>query len=112
MQDIVEGQNYVPYSDSQGVEHMKLETDVKPITYLKNNTADLVRHVKKTGRSVIITQNGEAKVVVMDVERYDQLRQSLLLLKIVAHGEEDIDSGRTLDQDEAFDRAEKVLRDL
>lgn len=91
---------------------MKLETDVKPITYLKNNTADLVKHVSKTGRNVIITQNGEARVVVMDVKRYDELIQTLLLLRIVAHGEEDLEAGRTLDQDEAFDRAEKAIRDL
>jgi prevent-host-death family protein len=46
--------------------------DVKPITYLKSRTADLVREVSEAGRPVTITQNGEAKVVVMDDETYDR----------------------------------------
>ena len=42
--------------------------DVRPITQLKNRTADLVREVSEEGRPITITQNGVAKVVVMDVE--------------------------------------------
>jgi prevent-host-death family protein len=85
-------------------------TDVKPITYLKNRTADLVRQVSEQGRSVTITQNGEAKVVVMDVEVYDQWRKALSLLKLLAHAEADIETGRTVSQAEVFRRAEASLR--
>ena len=46
---------------------MKLKEDIKPITYLKNNAAQLVRDVADKGRTVTITQNGEAKAVLMDV---------------------------------------------
>lgn len=37
----------------------------------QNHTADLVRDVAAGGRPMVITQNGEAKVVVMDVSAYD-----------------------------------------
>jgi len=84
--------------------------DVKPITYLKNRTADLVRRVSEEGRTVTITQNGEAKVVVMDVEVYDQWRKAMALLKVLAHAEAEVEAGRTVSQVDVFRRAEALLR--
>ena len=88
---------------------MNLKSDVKPITYLKNNTAELVRDVSQSGRTMLITQNGEAKVVVMDVETYSRWRDALALMKMISQGEADADSGRLILQDEAFARAEKAI---
>ena len=48
--------------------------NVRPITDLKNCAKELVRTVSESGQSVIITQNGKAKVVVMDVEQHDRLQ--------------------------------------
>lgn len=83
--------------------------DVKPITYLKNRTADLVREVREGGHAVTITQNGEAKVVVLDVDTYDRWRAAMALLKLVAQGEDDVRRGRSVKQVDAFRRAEAVL---
>lgn len=88
---------------------MSLKDQVKPITYLKNRTADLVREVTESGRSVVITQNGEAKVVVMDVEAYDRWRDALALLKILAQSQGDVEAGRTVSMDEAFARARAAV---
>ncbi len=81
--------------------------DVRPITQLKTRAAELVREVSERGRPITITQNGEAKVVVMDVENYDRWRASLALLKLLAVGEADVERGRTVKQSEAFRRARK-----
>lgn len=83
--------------------------DVRPITQLKNRTADLVREVTENGRPITITQNGEAKVVVMDVESYDRWRSAMALLKMLALGEADVERGRTVKQKEAFHRARKEI---
>ena len=88
---------------------MAKRTDVRPITQLKNRTADLVREVCEEGRPITITQNGEAKVVVMDVENYDRWRASMALLKLLAQGEADIERGRIVKQAYAFRRARKEL---
>lgn len=90
---------------------MDFKNEVKPITYLKNRTAELVKHVSKSGRSVVITQNGEARVVVMDVAQYDKWRRAMALLKIVAMAEADIESGRTVSQDDAFTRAAEAIEE-
>ena len=84
--------------------------DVRPITQLKNRTADLVREVTENRRPITITQNGEAKVVVMDVESYDRWRSSMALLKMLALGEADVQRGRAVKQAEAFRRARKEIR--
>ena len=83
---------------------MNLTEDIKPITYLKQRASELVRQVNDTRRSVIITQNGEAKVVVIDIETYQGMRDAMLMLKLVAQGEAEARAGRTLSQDEALAR--------
>lgn len=88
---------------------MNFKQSVKPITYLKNHTADLVRDVAEEQRAVMITQNGEAKVVVMDVETYGRWRDAMALLKLVAQGEADVTAGRTVSQKEALERAAAAI---
>ncbi len=56
---------------------MSERSDIKPITYLKNRTAELVREVSEQRRTVTITHNGEAKVVVMDADTYDRWRSAM-----------------------------------
>jgi prevent-host-death family protein len=88
---------------------MPSKKDVRPITVLKSKTAELVREVSEEGRPITITQHGEAKVVVMDVETYDRWRAAMALLKAFAHGEADVARGRTVKQAEAFRRARKAI---
>lgn len=88
---------------------MPTRKDVRPVTYLKNRTAELVREVSEDGRAITITQRGEAKVVVMDVETYDRWRLAMGLLKTLAQGEADVGRGRTVKQADAFRRASRAI---
>ena len=89
---------------------MSFKETVKPITYLKNHAAEVVHEAAENGRSLIVTQNGEAKAVVMGIAQYDEWKREFALLKILALGEADVSSGRTVSQDEAFRRAEAVIQ--
>ena len=51
---------------------MKLSIQIKPISYLKAHAAEIVRNLWKQGGPLVITQNGEAKVVMQDIESYEQ----------------------------------------
>ena len=88
---------------------MTRRNEIKPITYLKNKTADLVREVSEDHKTVTITQNGEAKVVVMDVDTYDRWQDALVILKLVAQGETDVAAGRVVPQREAIAAARAVI---
>lgn len=86
---------------------MNLSQDIKPISYLKSKTADVVNTVSENQRAMIITQNGEAKVVVQDIKSYENLQNSLALLKMINHSERQIREGKVTEQKEVFDTIEK-----
>ena len=70
-----------------------MSPDIRPITYLKESTSEAVRQVSE-GRTLFITQNGEAKAVLMDVATYERWRQALAMLKLLSLSEEDVAAGR------------------
>jgi len=88
---------------------MKLSQTIKPISYLKSKTADVINSVNETKQSIIITQNGEAKAVIQDIKSYENLRNSLSLLKLIIQSEEDIRNDRVIPQDKMFENLEKKL---
>lgn len=63
---------------------MKLSESVKPISYLKAHISEIVRDVTQNKKTMVITQNGEAKVVLQDVKSFENMQESLALLKMLA----------------------------
>lgn len=63
---------------------MKLSESVKSISYLKANAAELISSINKNQNTFIITQNGEAKVVVQDIKLYEKTQETLAMLKLLA----------------------------
>jgi len=90
---------------------MKLSQDIKPISYLKTKTADVIKTVTETKRAIIITHNGEAKAVVQDIKTYENLLNSLHMLKMIIQSENDIEKKDYLSQEEMFNNLEKRLFD-
>ena len=88
---------------------MILKQDIRPITYLKSNAAGVLDYINDTHRSIVITQNGEAKGVLLDPETYDKTQQALALLKIVSQSEKEIKSGSGLTQGSVFKNLHKKL---
>ena len=73
---------------------MKLSKQIKPISYLKSHTAEIVRTMAEKQEPMIITQNGEAKVVIQDIASYEQTQQTMALLKILALGVTEVDENK------------------
>ena len=88
---------------------MKISADIKPVSYLKLHSADLLNQVNDTHRPVIITQNGEPRAVLQDAESYENTRAALGLLKLLAQAENDIRSGNLTDQAQVFENVEALL---
>lgn len=84
---------------------MKFSTHIKPISYLKSHAAEIIKEIVKDRQPLLITQNGEAKLVVLDVKSYEEYEETLSLLKILALGHKQIEAG-------AFRSAEQVFADL
>ena len=73
---------------------MKLSSQIKPISYLKAHAAEIVRSLWEQGEPLVITQNGEAKVVMQDIESYEQTQETMALLKILALGARQVEGGK------------------
>jgi prevent-host-death family protein len=87
---------------------MKYSTQVKPISYLKSHAAEIVTTLSQTREPLLITQNGEAKLVVMDVQSYEEQEQAIALLQLLAQGRREIEEGRTTPAMDVFARIEAM----
>jgi prevent-host-death family protein len=83
---------------------MRLSNQIKPISYLKAHAAEIIRHLGNQGEPLIITQNGEAKVVLQDIKMYEQTQETMALLKILALGNRQIEEGKVISAADAIKR--------
>jgi prevent-host-death family protein len=83
---------------------MKLSSQIKPISYLKAHAAEIVRNLGEQREPLIITQNGEAKVVMQDIESYEQTQETMALLKILALGTRQIEEGKVQPAEDVIKR--------
>lgn len=73
---------------------MRYSSQVKPISYLKANAAEVLTDLAERREPMVITQNGEAKAVLQDVASFEETQETLALLKILALGNRDVTAGR------------------
>lgn len=73
---------------------MRYSSQVKPISYLKANAAEVLAHLAEQRAPLVITQNGEAKAVLQDVASFEETQETLALLKILALGNQDVGAGK------------------
>jgi prevent-host-death family protein len=73
---------------------MRYSSQVKPISYLKANAAEVLAQLAAQRQPLVITQNGEAKAVLQDVASFEQTQETLAMLKILALGNQDVAAGK------------------
>ena len=85
--------------------------DIRSVTDLKRSTREILDHLHATGRPVILTVNGRADSVLLDVRVYEKHLQAANLGKLIAEAEQDVEKGRTSparDFLKEFKRAKKI----
>ncbi|SFX91073.1 MULTISPECIES: type II toxin-antitoxin system Phd/YefM family antitoxin [unclassified Pseudomonas] len=87
---------------------MKLSSQIKPISYLKSHTAEIVKTITESREPLIITQNGEAKLVVMDVKSFEEQEDTMALLKLLAMGNREIEEGNFQDVEDVFTELDRA----
>jgi prevent-host-death family protein len=81
---------------------MKFSERVRPISYLKAHTAKIIRELSAKRGTMVITQNGQARAVVQDIDSYEQTQESLVLLKLLAQSQRSVESGKHKPVKKAF----------
>ena len=75
---------------------MKYSDQIKPTNYLKTHADEIVSSLSKKQQPLVITQNGEAKAVMLDIKSYEQTQETIALLKILSLGAKRIEEGKLL----------------
>jgi len=84
---------------------MKLSQDLKPVSYFKNNMAEVLRKLNESRGTMIITQHGEARAALIDIKAYEDLQETLAMLEMIAQGNKNLTEGR-------YRPAEHVLKEF
>ena len=83
---------------------MPYSTRIKPISYLKANADEVLNLIAEEREPLIITQNGEAKAVLQDMASFEETRNTLALLKLLALGNQDLAAGQLTPALDVIDR--------
>jgi PHD/YefM family antitoxin component YafN of YafNO toxin-antitoxin module len=86
---------------------MKLTTRVKPISYLTSHAAEIAKEISDSREPMVFTQDGEAKLIVMDVATYEEQQETMALLKILALGGQEIEQGDFRSDEAVFAELDK-----
>ncbi|OCG25546.1 hypothetical protein A9G28_06575 [Gilliamella sp. Fer1-1] len=81
---------------------MQLSGQVKSITFLKNNTGEVMSKLAEDRQPFVITQNGEAKAVLMDVNDYDEQMHKIAMLQRLVVAAQETEQGQYRPVDEVF----------
>lgn len=91
---------------------MNSKEDIRSISYVKSHAADIVMQVNETQRPVYVTQNGEARAVLLDPQSYEKMKKALGLLKLAAQGEKDLREGNITSQTQFFKTMDEKVEKL
>ena len=72
----------------------KLDSDIKPVSEFRANAADLIEHVRTSGRPLVLTQRGHSAAVLLDVGGYQHMVEEIALLRDVRTAVKQIESGK------------------
>ena len=82
--------------------NFNLREEVKPISYIKTNAAEMIDYINNHKNPIIVTQHGEAKGVLLDIESYQNMVNALSLMKLLQFSEKSIQEGKVYDNDRVF----------
>jgi len=83
--------------------------DIKPVSYVKSHTADMLKYISERQSPIVITQNGEARAVMLDIESYQKMVNAMTMLKLIKISEKNISEENLLKSEEVFSQIREQL---
>jgi prevent-host-death family protein len=97
--------NMILYKYWRNIMAINLKNDIKPISYIKTNAAEMMKYVNERKNPIVITQNGEARAVLVDIETYQETQDAFALMSLIKIAENDVQNGNV-------ESAKKVFSEL
>lgn len=76
--------------------HLRIVTDIKPISDFCADAAGMIEQVKASGRPLVLTQRGESAAVLLDIAVYQELIEEIELLRDVRTAMKQVELGQVL----------------
>ncbi|KAF5088662.1 Antitoxin Phd_YefM, type II toxin-antitoxin system [anaerobic digester metagenome] len=89
--------------------NINLKEDIRPISYIKTHAADMLNYINDNKNPIIVTQNGEARGVLLDVESYQNMINALSLMKLIQISENSISEGKLHKNKNVFSELRKNI---
>jgi prevent-host-death family protein len=89
---------------------VNIKADIRPISYIKTNAADMMKYINENKNPIIITQNGEAKAVLMDVDSYQNMQDAFSLMGIIKEAEKEIEKRDYKESNDVFTELRKRVK--
>jgi len=84
-------------------------SNIIPISDLRQDAAKLLKQLRKSKEPLIITQRGRASAVMIGVDAYEESEHEKELLRLLAKGEKEIETGLGYDLDTVLAEADVLL---
>lgn len=88
---------------------MRKLSNIIPVSDLRQDAAKLLKQLNKDKEPLIITQRGRAAAVMMGVEAYENSEHEKELLRLLARGDREIESGEGYDLNSVLAEADALL---
>jgi prevent-host-death family protein len=91
---------------------MRLSESVKPVTWVKANATQMLKNIEETGEPIVITKNGEAKAIVMDIREHEKNLDTMAMLRMLSESSAALKAGKYRSPDAVFGGARKAVQEI
>ncbi|MDR0854087.1 MAG: type II toxin-antitoxin system Phd/YefM family antitoxin [Clostridiales Family XIII bacterium] len=89
--------------------NINIAKDIRPISYIKSHAAEMLEYVNTHKSPIVVTQHGEAKGVLLDAQSYQELMDSIAMMKLMQIGEKQIREGKIHTTEEVFAEIDAMI---
>lgn len=83
--------------------------NIIPVSDLRQDTANILKLLRKSPDPLVVTQRGRAAAVIIGVEAYEKSEHDKELLRLLAKGDKEVEIGEGYDLDAVLAEADLLL---
>ncbi len=83
------------------MQRLRVDQDIKPLSEFRAGVASFFKQIKETKRPLVITQHGKGVGVLLDVQEYEGMQNTIELLQDVQKSVSQIKEGKGIEHAEA-----------
>ena len=83
------------------MQRLKIDQDIRPLSEFRAGVATFFKQIQETKRPLIITQHGKGVGVLLGVEEYEEMQETIELLQDVQKSVSQINDGEGIEHNNA-----------